>query len=222
MSTILVIEDDPSILTGLVDNLTMEGYQTLTASDGKTGVQLAEEGRPDLIILDVMIPGMDGFEVCRRLREKGIKIPVIILSALAQSSDKVLGLELGADDYVSKPFSPHELMMRIKAVLRRTTTPEPEVVTFGNLKFDFPRYEVTKNGQPVKLTANEFTILKLLVHHLGEPVSRHKILSAIWGEGITSRTIDTHIWNLREKLEDDPSKPVHIVTVQRIGYKFAP
>lgn len=220
MATILVIEDDQSILTGLVDNLAMEGHQTKTARDGKTGLQLAEEGGADLIVLDVMLPGMDGFEVCRRLREKGLKIPVIILSARGQESDKVLGLELGADDYVSKPFSPHELMMRVKAVLRRTTTPEPEVLTFGNLKFDFPRYEITKNGQPLKLTASEFAILKLLVHHMGEPVSRHKILSKIWGEGVTSRTVDTHIWNLREKLEEDPSHPRYIQTVQRIGYKF--
>ncbi|MBI4374594.1 MAG: response regulator transcription factor [Deltaproteobacteria bacterium] len=222
MATILVIEDDQSILTGVADNLTMEGYQTLTASDGKTGFRLAEEARPDLIILDVTMPGMDGFEVCRRLREKLIKIPIIILSARGQESDKVLGLELGADDYVSKPFSPLELIVRIKAILRRTMTPEPTVVNFGDLTLDFSKYEVTKNGKEVKLTPNEFTILKLLVHHLGEPVSRHKILSVIWGKGVTSRTVDTHIWNLREKLEDDPSEPKRVVTVQRIGYKFVP
>ncbi|MBI4412259.1 MAG: response regulator transcription factor [Deltaproteobacteria bacterium] len=222
MSTILIIEDDQSILTGLVDNLSMEGYRIKTAGDGKAGLKAAEEGGVDLIILDIMMPGMDGFQVCRHLREKGDKTPVIILSARGQETDKVLGLQLGADDYVAKPFNVQELLMRIKAVLRRTTAPEPQVATFGNLKFDFQRYEVTKDGKPLKLTANEFTILKLLVQNPGIPVSRHKILADIWGEGATSRTVDTHIWNLREKLEDDPSHPVHIVTVQRIGYKFVP
>lgn len=220
MSKILVIEDDSGIRTGLVDNLTMKGYQTLSAADGASGIKLLEEGLPDLVILDIMMPGMDGFEVCRQIRSKSLKVPVIILSARREESDKLLGLELGADDYVSKPFSVHELMMRVKAVLRRTQAPEPEVVEYGNLKFDFLGYEVTKNGKPVKLTASEFTILKLLVQNRGHPVSRHKILSAIWGEKIVSRTIDTHIWNLRDKLEDDPSTPKYILTVQRIGYKF--
>lgn len=220
MQKILIIEDDQNILTGLVDNLAMEGFETRTASDGKTGLAMAEEGGVDLIILDIMLPGMHGFDVCRRLREKGTKIPVIILSARGQESDKVLGLELGADDYVSKPFSPNELIMRVKAVLRRTTIAEPDVVTFGAIKIDFPRYEAMKGGAPVKLTANEFTILKLLIQSVGTPVSRHTILTKIWGEGATSRTVDTHVWNLREKLEDDPSNPVHIVTVQRVGYKF--
>ncbi|MBI4365182.1 MAG: response regulator transcription factor [Deltaproteobacteria bacterium] len=220
MATILVIEDDQSILTGLVDNFTMEGYKTLTAADGTTGLKLATEAVPDLVILDVMLPGMDGFEVCRRLREKASNVPIIIVSAQGRESDKVLGLQLGADDYVSKPFSPHELMMRVKAVLRRTQTPEPKAVQFGRVTVNFTKYEVTKDGQPVNLTANEFTILKLLVRHQGEPVSRHAILSVIWGEGATSRTVDTHIWSLREKLEEDNANPKHILTVQRIGYKF--
>src|SRR3989338_5485242 len=219
MHKILVIEDDQSSLTGLIDNFRMEGYETVSASDGLTGLELAQEG-VDLIILDGMLPKMDGFEVCRHLKEKGTKTPVIILSACGQESDKLLGLELGADDYVSKPFSPQELMMRVKAVLRRTSAPEPEVAVFGNLRFDFQKYEITKDGKPVKLTANEFTILKLLVRYPEQPVSRHKILAEIWGEGANSRTVDTHVWSLREKLEDDPSHPVHIVTVQRIGYKF--
>ncbi|MBI2340746.1 MAG: response regulator transcription factor [Deltaproteobacteria bacterium] len=222
MSTILIIEDDESILTGLVDNLSMEGYRTRTARDGKAGLQMAEEGGADLIILDIMMPGMDGFQICRHLRGKGNRTPIIVLSARGQEADKVLGLELGADDYITKPFSPQELMMRVKAVLRRTSAPEPEAVAFGNLKFDFKRYEVTKEEKLLKLTANEFTILKLLVRTPEQPVSRHKILAEIWGEGANSRTVDTHIWSLREKLEDDPSHPVHIVTVQRIGYKFVP
>lgn len=222
MAKILIIEDDRNILTGLVDNLSMEGYQVETASDGNLGLQLAGKEGIDLIILDVMLPGMGGFDVCRRLKEKGNKTPIIILSARGQESDKVLGLELGADDYVSKPFSPNELMMRVKAVLRRTSRPEPQGVKFGQIAVDFTKYEVLKGGKEIKLTANEFTILKLMVQHQGEPVSRHKILAEIWGEDVSSRTIDTHIWSLREKLEDDPSNPKHIVTVQRIGYKFVP
>lgn len=222
MATILLIEDDQNILTGLVDNLTMDGYQTKTACDGITGLRLAEEGGIDLIILDITIPGLDGFNVCRHLKEKKNKVPIIILSARIQESDKVLGLELGADDYVSKPFSPQELMLRIKAVLRRTAAPPPGTATFGDTKIDFQKYEVTKNGKPLKFTANEFTILKLLLQYPGVPISRHRILAEIWGEEVTSRTVDTHIWNLRTKLEDDPSKPTHIVTVHRIGYKFVP
>lgn len=221
MSEILVIEDDSSIRTGLIDNLTVEGYRTQSAVDGISGLKMAQEGHPDLIILDIMMPGMDGFAVCRQLRQMGLKIPVIILSAREEESDKVLGLELGADDYVSKPFSVHELMMRVKAVLRRTQLPEPEVVECGDLKFDFLRYEVTKKGTPVKLTSSEFAILKLLIQNRGNPVSRHKILSSIWGEKVSSRTIDTHIWNLREKLEENLSALKYILTVQKIGYKFA-
>ena len=153
MPKILLIEDDRNILTGLIDNLSMEGYQIETASDGNLGLQLAEKEGIDLIILDVMLPGMGGFDVCRRLKEKGNKTPIIILSARGQESDKVLGLELGADDYVSKPFSPNELMMRVKAVLRRTARAEPEGIKFGQIAIDFTRYEVTKNGKGIKLTA---------------------------------------------------------------------
>lgn len=222
MSKILVVEDDNSIRTGLVDNLTMQGYQVVNAPDGETGLKLAKDSEPDLIILDIMMPGMGGFEFCRQLRSQSLHVPVIILSARGAESDKVLGLELGADDYVSKPFSPHELMMRVKAVLRRTHAPEPEVVEFSGIRLNFLKYEVTKRGKPVKLTANEFAILKLLVQNADQPVSRHKLISLIWGEGVVSRTIDTHIWKLREGLEDNPSKPKHIITVHRIGYKFVP
>lgn len=225
MKKILIIEDDPDILTGVVDNLTMEGYQVATAADGKTGLQEALGSHFDLIILDIMLPLLDGFEICRQVRAKGILTPIIVLSAKGEEFDKVLGLELGADDYISKPFSPREFLMRIKAVLRRSSreTPEKELTLFeiGNIKINFLQYEVTKNNQPIRLTAAEFTILKLLIQNRGEPVSRHKIMAAIWGEGVTSRAVDTHIWNLREKLEEDPAKPVLILTVHRIGYKFA-
>lgn len=222
MPSILVIEDDLHILTGLVDNLEMEGYKTRTATDGRLGLKLALETRPDLLLLDVMLPGVDGLEICRQIRRRGLRTPIIILSARGQEFDKVLGLELGADDYISKPFSPKELLMRVRAILRRATHDESELKTveFGNVRVHFTKYEVLKGQKPVKLTADEFTVLRLLAANAGEPVSRHKIMGEIWGEGVASRTVDTHIWSLREKLEDNPGKPVHIITVHRIGYKL--
>ncbi|MDD5136769.1 MAG: response regulator transcription factor [Candidatus Omnitrophica bacterium] len=223
MPKILIVEDDKHILTGLVDNLTMEGYKTIIARDGKEALSQVKERQPDLVILDIMLPKMNGFEVCKSLRKTGTNIPIIILSARAQESDKVLGLELGADDYVTKPFSPRELLTRVKAVLRRTekSAKVEDLYEFDNVKIDFKKFEVIKDNKEIKLTAAEFTILKLLIGSRGEPVSRHTILSDIWtDEEVTTRTVDTHIWSLREKLEDDPSKPKHIVTVHRIGYKF--
>jgi DNA-binding response OmpR family regulator len=220
---ILIVEDDKHILTGLVDNLEAEGYKTVVAKDGETGVKLAREKKPDLIILDIMIPKMSGFEVCKKLKAKGVAIPIIILSAKAQEADKVLGLELGADDYVTKPFSPRELMVRVKAVLRRAKiqrTKAEDKYSFGNLVIDFKKYIVRKDGKELKLTAAEFKILQLLIRYKGEPISRHKILTEIWNEEVSTRTVDTHIWSLREKLEDNPADPKHIITVHRIGYKF--
>jgi len=225
MYKILIVEDDNNILTGLVDNLAMEGYQTIIARDGKTALKQAEERSPDLIILDIMLPKLNGFEVCKELKLKGITTPIIIISARAQEADKVLGLELGADDYVTKPFSPLELMVRVKAVLRRVHSPVEieDVCTFGETKVDFKRFQAFKKDTEVKLTAAEFKVLKLLISNKDMPVSRHKILSEIWtSDEVTTRTVDTHIWHLREKLEGDPGNPKHIITVHRIGYKFVP
>jgi len=223
MAKILIVEDDKHILTGLVDNLTIEGYKTVIARDGKEALAQVKEREPDLIILDIMLPKMNGFEVCKELRRLGTNIPIIILSAKAEESDKVLGLELGADDYITKPFSPRELMVRVKAVLRRVeiSASTEDIYAFNGVKVDFKKYQVLKDDKEVKLTAAEFKILKLLINSRGEPVSRHSILSEIWtDENVTTRTVDTHIWNLREKLEKDPGDPKHIVTVHRIGYKF--
>lgn len=223
MKKVLVVEDDKNILAGLVDNLTMEGYKALIARDGKEALKKAKDTMPDLIILDIMLPKMDGFEVCKELKKEGHDTPIIILSARGQEADKVLGLELGADDYVTKPFSPRELLVRVKAVLRRANRPlsTGQAYQFDDLKIDFKRYQAFKKDKEVKLTAAEFKILKLLITSINEPVSRHAILSEIWtSEEVTTRTVDTHIWSLREKLEDDPSKPRRIVTVHRIGYKF--
>jgi len=223
MYKILIVEDDKNILTGLVDNLTMEGYQTIIARDGKAALKQAQERKPDLIILDIMLPKLNGFEVCKEFKLRGINAPIIIISARAQEADKVLGLELGADDYVTKPFSPRELLVRVKAVLRRVHSPAEteDVCAFGEAKVDFKRFQAFKKGTEVKLTAAEFKVLKLLISSKDMPVSRHKILSEIWtSDEVTTRTVDTHIWHLREKLEEDPGSPKHIITVHRIGYKF--
>ena len=223
MYKILIVEDDKDILTGLVDNLAMEGYRTIIAKDGKSALKQAKEKSPDLIILDIMLPQLNGFEVCKELKKSGVDTPIIILSAKAQETDKVLALELGADDYVTKPFSPRELLVRVKAVLRRVHSPAKmeDVYTFGDSKVDFRMFQAFKQDREVKLTAVEFKVLKLLIANKGEPVSRHKILAEIWtSDDVTTRTVDTHIWHLREKLEDEPAKPKHIITVHRIGYKF--
>jgi DNA-binding response OmpR family regulator len=222
MNKILIVEDDPSIALGLIDNLQMEGYEAAIARDGEEALKKAREENPDLIILDVMLPKLSGFDVCRRLKAEKNPVPIIILSALGQESDKVTGLELGADDYITKPFSPRELVMRVKAVLRRARggKEEREIYEFDHVRVDFKKYQVFKNGQEIKFTSAEFKILKLLLVGEGEPVSRHAILADIWSEDVTTRTVDTHIWNIREKLEDDPKNPRHIITVHRIGYKF--
>jgi DNA-binding response OmpR family regulator len=223
MTKILVVEDDRNILTGLVDNLAMEGYKVVIAKDGNEALKQAREKGPDLIILDIMLPKLNGFEVCKQLKAEGRNTPIIILSARGQETDKVLGLELGADDYITKPFSPRELLVRVKAVLRRVKAPAKveDICRFDDVKIDFKRYQALKGDKEVKLTAAEFKVLKLLIANKNEPVSRHTILSEIWtAEEVTTRTVDTHIWSLREKLEEDPSKPRRIVTVHRIGYKF--
>ena len=222
MFKILIVEDDKNILAGLVDNLKMAGYATVIARDGESALKQVEERHPDLIVLDIMLPKLNGFEVCKRLKSQGNTTPIIILSAQGDEADKILGLELGADDYITKPFSPKEFLVRIKAVLRRSkpVKAHQDTYEFNRIRIDFKRFQVFKDGSEVKLTSAEFKILKLLLSSKGEPVSRHTILGDIWNSEVTTRTVDTHIWSLREKLEDDPSDPKHIVTVHRIGYKF--
>jgi len=223
MYKILIVEDDKNIMTGLVDNLELEGYKTVIAHDGKEALKQAKDKDPDLIILDIMLPKLNGFEVCKELKIRGIKAPIIILSAMAQEADKVLGLELGADDYITKPFSPRELVVRVKAVLRRmeNTQKVEDLFEFDGIKIDFKKYIIIRDGKEISLTAAEQKILKLLVASRGEPVSRHTILAQIWtSEEVTTRTVDTHIWSLRDKLEKDPANPKHILTAHRIGYKF--
>jgi two-component system alkaline phosphatase synthesis response regulator PhoP len=224
MEKILVVEDEPDMLMGLQDNLQFEGYQVVTATDGQAALDVATSTRPDLIILDIMLPKLDGYEVCKQLRQRGIETPIIMLTAKSQEVDKVLGLELGADDYITKPFSIRELLARIKAVLRRPRRPAEKLdtYTFGSVKVDFRKCIAIRKGKPVDLSHYEAEILRVLITHKGEPISRNQLLDQVWGYQLfpTTRTIDNHIVKLRQKVENDPHNPVHIITVHGMGYKF--
>jgi DNA-binding response OmpR family regulator len=224
MERILIIEDEERILMGLEDNLRIEGYQVSSATDGLKGFSMAKDQPFDLIILDIMLPKMNGFEICKQLRQTGITTPILILTAKSQEVDKVLGLEIGADDYVTKPFSPRELIARVNAIIRRTRLNQPGIdkYTFGNVDVDFKKYEARKGGQPISLTALEFALLHFLLKHKDQVVSRDSILDNVWGNSVFvyPRTIDTHIANLRKKIEDDPENPKFIIGVRSIGYKF--
>jgi DNA-binding response OmpR family regulator len=224
MEKILIIEDEESILLGLEDDLRIEGYQVSTARDGLTGFSMAKAGKFDLIILDIMLPELNGFEVCKQLRQSGNMTPILILTAKSQEIDKVLGLELGADDYVTKPFSPRELRARVNALIRRVkqTRQDPDLYHFGDVKVDFKKYEAEKGGQLIYLTTLEFALLNFLIKYKGQVVSRDSILDKVWGEEVyvTPRAVDTHIAHLRKKIEDDPENPEYIIGVRGIGYKF--
>ncbi len=218
---ILVVEDDLSILTGVSMNLKYEGYEVLQAQDGRTGLQKAIDETPDIIILDLMLPQLNGFEVLKELRTRGVTIPVLVLSAKGMESDKIGGLNLGADDYVVKPFSLQELLARVRAVLRRHAR-DTNVVQFAGVNVDLRAKTVTRNGGPVDLTAQE---LKLVLHfatHPGRAFSRDELLAAAWGYGYegTARTVDNFISQLRQKLEPLPDEPRHFVTVRGQGYRF--
>jgi DNA-binding response OmpR family regulator len=226
MTTVLAIEDDPAILRGLSDNLRFEGYEVITASDGETGYQLQRERKPDLIVLDLMLPRMSGFEFCRKLRGEGIQTPILMLTARSEEPDRVLGLDLGADDYVTKPFSVRELMARIRALLRRSQ-PRPDLpddLRFGEVEIDFRRYEARRQGATLEMTRKEFAILRFLAARSGEVVTRDELLNEVWGfeSYPTSRTVDNHVAGLRAKLERDASQPEHLKTVHGVGYKLVP
>lgn len=224
MEKILIIEDEKSILLALEDNLKLEGYEVSSALDGEQGLSMAQGQNYDLIILDIMLPIRDGFEVCKALRQDGIATPILMLTAKSQEVDKVLGLELGADDYVTKPFSPRELLARVKALLRRAKQPPQEIsqVTFGDVEVNFTEYEAAKKGKPLYLTALEFDLLQFLIKHKGKVMSRDSILDAVWGKDVfvQPRTVDKHISDLRKKIEDDPSSPKHIIGMRGVGYKI--
>jgi DNA-binding response OmpR family regulator len=222
VTKVLVVEDEPGIALGLRNDLTLEGYAVEVAGDGETASQRARDASFDLIVLDVMLPKKDGFAVCRDLRRAGVKTPVILLTARAQEAEKVLGLELGADDYVTKPFSPLELCARIKAVLRRTASDVPPVFHFGNVDVDFSRCTTRRAGVSVELTALEFKVLSTLIHARGRLLSRDQLITQVWGDGvaITDRVVDNHILNLRRKLEDTPAEPRYLLSVRGLGYRF--
>jgi two-component system alkaline phosphatase synthesis response regulator PhoP len=219
---VLVVEDDLSILTGVSMNLRFEGYEVLQAQDGAQGLQLAVQESPDLIVLDVMLPQMNGYEVLRELRGRGLRTPVLVLSAKGLERDKVLGLDLGADDYVVKPFGVAELMARVKAVLRRRWGEDGEVIRFGEVAVDLSHKTVSRAGEAVELTAQEFRLLAQLISNPGRTFSREQLLSGAWGldyEG-TPRTVDTFVRQLRQKLEPDPDQPRYILTARGLGYRF--
>jgi two-component system alkaline phosphatase synthesis response regulator PhoP len=225
MNRILVVEDDEALRTGLARDLAAEGYEVLTEARGDSVLRVVLEQLPDLILLDVMLPGLDGFEVCRELRRHGIEVPIIMLTAKGAEADRVDGLEIGADDYVTKPFGLRELEARIVVQLRhqaRRAAPTPARYRFGSVEIDFVGHTVRRGGTPVALTPKEFALLAFMVRHLGELLSRERLLREIfeYEKGVTTRTLDTHILRLRQKFEDDPARPQHILSVYRGGYKF--
>lgn len=222
---ILVIEDSADLAQGIAYNLQLEGYEVRIAPDGRSGLDAALQWSPDVLLLDLMLPGLDGFEVLRALRTKGSRIPVIILSARAEEADKVRGFRLDADQYVTKPFGVMELLERVAAMLRRTgrdARPREETLTFGDVHIDLARHTVAKSGKEVVLPPKAYELLLALLRRQGAVMSRHDLLREVWGYGssVVSRTVDTHVAELRRKLEDDPSAPRHILTVWKIGYRL--
>jgi len=224
MPHILIIEDEEEMALGLKDNLEYEGHEVSIAEDGETGLQMALDNPPDLIILDIMLPKKSGYDVCKELRARKVITPIIMLTSRGQEIDKVLGLELGADDYITKPFSVRELLARIHAVLRRTVsdTDEGEICRIGGLFIDFVHYTAKNEKGEVKLTHKEFELLKYFWQHKGHSISRDELIENVWGYDAypTSRTVDNHIVKIRKIIETDPSHPRHILTVHGIGYKY--
>ena len=225
---VLIVEDDEAMSIALRDGFQYEGYSVTVAKDGESGLQMATSEGPDLILLDVMLPKMTGLDICKQLRGDGNSVPIIMLTARGQEIDKVLGLKLGADDYITKPFGFMELLARAEAVLRRTRVlaavpaAPPETYRFGDISIDFKRHEAKKGSQPIDLSPREFQLLAYFIQHTGEIVTREKLLDTVWDYNAIpfTRTVDMHIAKLRKKIEDNPSDPKHIVTVHRLGYKF--
>ena len=220
---VAVIEDDESVRTSLVLNLQHEGFGVVTASDGEAGLELVEAENPDLIILDVMMPKKDGLQTCKELREAGNSTPLILLTARSAEVDKVLGLDLGADDYLAKPFGMRELIARVKALLRRTqTTEEIDKIHFNDVSIDFKAYKAERGHEPLELSAREYRLLRYLVAKRGSVVTRDELLDEVWGYNSypSTRTVDNHIARLRQKIEPNSNDPQHILTVHGVGYKF--
>jgi DNA-binding response OmpR family regulator len=222
MSRILVVEDEPGIAFALDADLRAEGYSVRVATTGDEAIGLARGESFDLILLDVMLPGKDGFDVCRELRRSGLRIPIVLLTAKSHEAEKVMGFELGADDYVTKPFSPRELRARVKAHLRRAAGDTLEIFRFGDAEVDFARGEVRRNGAPVELSALEFKLLTAFVRSRGRLLTREQLLDAAWGPGVNlnDRVVDNHIVSLRRKLEPDQNKPTFLLNIRGLGYRF--
>jgi two-component system alkaline phosphatase synthesis response regulator PhoP len=224
MSRILIVEDEPDMVLGLKDNFEFEGYEVVTASDGAAGLERARSERPDLLILDIMLPKLSGLEVCKTLRAEGFRAPIIMLTARGQEIDKVVGLELGADDYVTKPFSIRELLARVRAILRRTEGGKKRLSRyhFADIDLDFETYRATRGSDRLEMSPREFELLRYLIERKGETVTRDQLLEDVWGyESYPStRTVDTHIAKLRAKIGDSGSEPRFIMTIHGVGYKF--
>ncbi len=227
-NTVLVVEDEPNLLTALKYTLELEGYDTLTAADGESGLSIARSKSPDLIILDVMLPRLDGFEVCRILRRQS-NVPILMLTARGEEVDRVVGLEIGADDYVTKPFSMRELLARVRNMLRRSSSPvsdsppsKSEIIRSGNLTIDLASHSITLDDEVVAMKPREFSLIALLAANRGRAFTRDQILERLWGHDYIgdSRTVDVHIRWLREKIETEPSQPQRIVTIRGVGYRF--
>lgn len=226
LQKLLIIEDEPNLVIGLRDSCEYEGYDVIVAGDGEEGIIKACDEKPDIILLDIMLPKMSGLDVCRHLRSRGVDAPIIMLTARGQEIDKVVGLEAGADDYVTKPFGLNELLARVRAHLRRAArrVAEIEAYKFGDIKLDFKQYRARKGERDLELTPREFKILEFFILHQNEIVTRDQLLNEVWGyENFPiSRTVDNHIAKLRQKIEDVPAEPRYIITVHRVGYKFLP
>ncbi|MEA3245014.1 MAG: response regulator transcription factor [Gemmatimonadota bacterium] len=226
MSRVLVAEDDVAILRGIADNLAFERHEVVTASDGATAYRLAREARPDVIVLDLVLPGISGYDVCRRLRAEGVTTPIIMVTARGEEADRILGLDIGADDYMTKPFAIRELLARVRAMLRRAraSAAAPDVLAFDDVMVDFRGHEVRRAGRPVDVTRKEMALLRYFAAHPGEALRRDQMLEEVWGYAadVTTRTVDNHVALLRAKLEQDPRHPRHIATVHGIGYKWLP
>ena len=220
--TVLLIEDDPTLLRGLKDNFEFEGYHVLTATDGELGLKIAQEGAPDLIVLDLMLPKVNGYEICRYLRDQKSDTPILMLTAKSQESDIVLGLKLGADDYVTKPFSLREVLARAEALLRRRRKVETAVYPFGQCRLDVAARVLTREETPVALSPKEFELLEFLARNAGRALSREQIMNAVWGYdcAVTPRTIDRFVNALRQKIEPQPVQPQWLTTVREFGYRF--
>ncbi len=224
METVLIIEDDPTMLIGLKDNFEFKGYKVLTAADGEKGLKAALNSKPDLILLDIMLPKINGYEICRLIREEKLATPIIMLTAKGEESDIVLGLNLGADDYVTKPFSIKELLARAAAFLRRAKKEVQDAYEFGDFRLDLSARRLTRKGREIELSPKEFNLLEYFVKKPGRALTRDEILNAVWGYDcvVTSRSIDRFVTTLRNKIEPDPARPIFIHTIWQIGYRFEP